>query len=56
MSAKVLGAGAMVTYLKVRFQSIEELVKLSDIVVGTLSECLHNLAGILVGICDLEAH
>ena len=51
----MLGAGAIVTYLKLRFQPVEELVKLSDKVVGTLSEGFHNLTGILVGICDLGA-
>ena len=55
MSAKVLRARAMVTYLKLRFQSVKKLVKLVDVVVGTLPEHPHNFTGILVGICDLGA-
>ena len=53
MSAKVLGAGAMVTYLELRVQRVKELVKSLDKGVSTSSESLHHLAGILVGICDL---
>ena len=52
LSAKVLGAGAMVTYLKLRVQRIKELVKLGDEGVSALVECLHHLAGILPGKCD----
>ena len=49
LSAKVLGAGAMVTYLKLRVQGIQELVQLCDEGPSALSECLHHLAGIMPG-------
>ena len=45
----MLGAGAMVIYLKLQVQGIEELVKLRDEGPSALSECLHHLAGILPG-------
>ena len=53
LSTKVLGAGAMVTYLKLRVQRLQERIKLHDEGPSALSECLHHLAGILPDKCVL---
>ena len=45
----------MVTYLKLRVQRVEDLVKFPNKGVSTLSECLHHLSRILVSIRDLGA-
>ena len=46
---QVLGAGAMVTYLQLRFYSVKQLIELVDVVVVPLAESLHDLAWVLVG-------
>ena len=51
---QVLGAGAMVTYLKLHLDSVEQLIELVDVVAVPLAERLHDLAQIIVGVGGAE--
>ena len=48
------GAGAMVTYLQLRFYSVKQLIELVDVVAVPLAERLHDFTWVLVSVCDSE--